>query len=84
MSQLDHLVTMANQIASFYQSMQDRNEGLKGAFNHLRRSWEPRMRMALLDHIDHHEGAGLDPFVLEAINANRKEFTPTGRAGVPR
>jgi formate dehydrogenase subunit delta len=84
MSQVEHLVKMANQIAAFYESMQDREEGLKGAFGHLRRSWEPRMRMALLDYIDHHGGEGLDPFVLEAIQKNRKEFTPQGRAGVPR
>lgn len=83
MNQAANLVKMANQIGEFYESMQDRAEGIKSTFNHIRRSWDPRMRMALLEHIDH--GAeGLDPFVLEAITTYRKEFTPAGRAGVPR
>ncbi len=80
MNQVASLVKMANQIAAFYESMQDRQEGLKGAFSHIRRSWDPSMRTALLDHIDHHGAEGLDPFVLEAITANRVEFTPRATA----
>ncbi|MEO8032125.1 MAG: formate dehydrogenase subunit delta [Gemmatimonadota bacterium] len=80
MNRVDNLVRMANQIAAFYQSMHDREEGLQGTFSHIRRSWPPGMRTALLDHIDHHGAEGLDPFVLEAITANRVEFTPRASA----
>lgn len=73
---VEHLVTMANQIARFYQAYPDRADALKSAATHLRRSWDPRMRQALLHHIDAEGGAGLDPFTLEAIRTHRAALTP--------
>jgi formate dehydrogenase subunit delta len=71
-----HLVSMANQIGSFHASLPNRADALKGTANHIRRFWDPRMRRALLEHIDSHGGEGLDPLVLEAIRANRADLTP--------
>ena len=73
---IHHLVTMANQIGNFHRSFPDHAEALKGTAMHLRRSWEPRMRRALLAHIEATNGEGLEPIVLEAIEAYRKELTP--------
>lgn len=73
---MHHLVEMANQIGYFHRSFPDHAEALKGTAMHIRRSWEPRMRRALLAHIDETGGAGLEPFVLEAIAAYRTELTP--------
>lgn len=74
--EIQHLVTMANQIGNFHRSFPDHAEALKGTAMHLRRSWEPRMRRALLAHIDATGGEGLEPIVMEAISAYRKELTP--------
>lgn len=73
---IHHLVTMANQIGNFHRSFPDHAEALKGTAMHLRRSWEPRMRRALLAHIEATNGEGLEPIVLEAIEAYRKDLTP--------
>jgi formate dehydrogenase subunit delta len=74
--EIQHLVTMANQIGNFHRSFPDHAEAVKGTAMHLRRSWEPRMRRALLAHIDATQGEGLEPIVMEAIVAYRKELTP--------
>jgi formate dehydrogenase subunit delta len=73
---IHHLVEMANQIGHFHRSFPDHAEALKGTAMHIRRGWEPRMRRALLAHIDEAGGAGLEPIVLEAIAAYRSELTP--------
>ena len=71
-----NLVQMANQIGQFYEAFPDRGEGLAGIASHIRRSWDPRMRWALLRYIDEHGGEGLRPAVREAIELKRKELTP--------
>jgi formate dehydrogenase subunit delta len=72
---IHHLVEMANEIGRFHRSFPNHAEAIKGTAMHLRRSWEPRMRRALLDHID--SGAdGVEPIVLEAVAAYRTELTP--------
>ena len=72
---IHHLVEMANQIGRFYRSFPNHADAVKGTAMHIRRGWEPRMRRALLDHIDN--GAqDLEPIVLEAIAAYRGELTP--------
>jgi formate dehydrogenase subunit delta len=71
-----HLVAMANQIGEFYQSLPDRTEALSSAASHMRRFWDPRMRRAMLAHIDEHGGAGLEPFTLEAIQTHRATWAP--------
>ena len=67
----DNLVTMANQIGSFFETMPDRPQALADIAGHLKRFWEPRMRRSLLKHIDEHAGARLDAIVLEALRVHR-------------
>jgi formate dehydrogenase subunit delta len=77
---VEHLVSMANQIGRFYESYPDRVEALKSAAMHVRRYWDPRMRTALLHHMDSDNGEGLDAFMAEAIRAHRAELTPAQKA----
>ena len=82
---IDNLVTMANQIGTFFDSYPDRQEATTEIANHLKRYWAPRMRKQLFEHIDHEQGAGLSPLVLVAIAAHRGEKAspppPGGVAG---
>lgn len=68
---IENLVHMANRIGEFFQAMPDRDEGLEGIAQHLRKFWEPRMRRALLSHLDATAGAGLLPIVRESLLGHR-------------
>jgi formate dehydrogenase subunit delta len=68
---VDNLVTMANQIGSFYETMPDRAKALADITAHIKNFWEPRMRHALLAHIDADSETELSPMVLEAIKSHR-------------
>ncbi|AMO98782.1 NADH-dependent formate dehydrogenase delta subunit FdsD family protein [Collimonas arenae] len=64
---VQHLVTMANQIGSFFETMPDRPQAMSDFANHLKRNWEPRMRRELLQHIEQQGGSDLNGLVLEAL-----------------
>ena len=68
---IENLIRMANRIGEFFEAMPDPDEARDGIANHLRRFWEPRMRNAMLAHLDKGGGAELRPMVLEAIRALR-------------
>ena len=68
---IEHLVKMANQIGSFFEAMPDRRQAVADAAAHIKRSWEPRMRRELIDYVDRQGGAGLSPFVREAMQLVR-------------
>jgi len=51
--------------------MRDRNQSMEEFAGHLKRSWDPRMRRALMEHIEHHSGEGLNPLVLEAVKVHK-------------
>jgi len=61
----DKLVTMANQIGRFYVP-QRQVEPVGAIATHIRKFWDPRMRAAIITHLDH-GGVGLDPPVREAV-----------------
>ena len=79
---LEHLITMANQIGDFFSPYPPKRarEGLR---NHLRTYWDPRMRNALLAHIDA-GGDGLDTRVVEAAQLLRKATDKSGYYGPPQ
>ena len=72
----EKLIKMANQIGEFFAAMPDREQAMTDIFGHLRRSWEPRMRRALYDHIDHHGTAGLIDIVQEVVTTRRQDLEP--------
>jgi formate dehydrogenase subunit delta len=61
----DRLITMANQIGTFFRS-QGADKAVPGIAEHIRKFWDPRMRAAIKAHLDA-GGEGLDPPVREAI-----------------
>jgi formate dehydrogenase subunit delta len=74
---IENLVTMANQIGAFYESMPDRKKALSDIADHIKKTWEPRMRREFLAHIDAHQTAsGLSSIVLESVQANRAMLCP--------
>jgi formate dehydrogenase subunit delta len=66
----DNLVHMANRIGEFFQSLPDAEEAASEIALHLRKYWEPRMRRALLAHVDA-GGPGLLPLVQCAVQRLR-------------
>jgi formate dehydrogenase subunit delta len=63
------LVTMANQIATFFASQPGTTQAAEVA-GHLKAFWEPRMLQALYAHVDA-GGEGLSPLVLKAVERLR-------------
>ena len=66
----DHLIRMANQIGTFFESQPDRAEALEGIASHIKKFWEPRMRRDLLALLDE-GGEGVKPIVREALGRHR-------------
>jgi formate dehydrogenase subunit delta len=65
----DKRVYMANQIGKFFAS-QGPDKAVAGIAEHLTKFWDPRMRAAIIAHLDA-GGAGLDPPVREAVDKLR-------------
>ena len=65
------LVHMANLIGEFFEAMPDREEAKEGIAQHIRKSWEPRMRLRLLAHLDEDPAPGLSELVREALMGQR-------------
>ncbi|NEW88802.1 MULTISPECIES: formate dehydrogenase subunit delta [Rhodopseudomonas] len=63
----DRLVYMANQIGAFFRS-QGPDNAVPGITEHLKKFWEPRMRRAIIAHLDA-GGDGLAPEVRAAVEA---------------
>lgn len=72
---------MANSIGDFFEAMPDRQEGLDGIADHIKKFWEPRMRTAMLDFLAQHpdgrsQEAELSDIVKQAIVSHRELLTP--------
>ena len=72
---IEHLVTMANQIGSFFESESvDANQAAKEVASHLRRFWEPRMRKQIVAHYQR-GAAGLEDIPRDAVAMLAAEST---------
>jgi formate dehydrogenase subunit delta len=69
MSHDDKLVYMANQIGRFFASQRN-DQAVTGIATHLAKFWDPRMRTAIVAHLDA-GGEGLLPPVKEAVETLR-------------
>ena len=76
---INNLVHMANQIGEFYSAYPDREEALEGIANHIRKFWEPRMRLKLFEGIDQGHTEGLNALVLESVNNHRSLLLPAAK-----
>ena len=72
---IENLVKMANQIGDFFEAEPNREQAMHDIAAHLKRFWEPRMRSAILAHVDQ-GGAGLKAIVADAIQAERASLQP--------
>ena len=63
---IDNLVHMANRIGEFFQSMPDHDEAAHEIAQHLSKFWEPRMRQAIIAHVQE-GGEGLSELSKDAI-----------------
>ena len=66
-----NLTRMGNQIATFFDSMPDRQEALLDLATHLKKFWEPRMRRAFLAEFDAGHIAGMHPLLVCALKRHR-------------
>jgi formate dehydrogenase subunit delta len=64
---IHNLVKMANQIGQFFNSYPDHDEAVAEVASHIRRFWEPRMRRAIIEHLNQGGDTGLLPLVTEAL-----------------
>jgi formate dehydrogenase subunit delta len=71
---IDNLIKMANQIGAFFEAMPDRSQATADVATHIKRSWEPRMRRALLAHLDQGGGERLSAIVLAALQSYRDKL----------
>lgn len=67
----DKLVTMANQIAAFFET-QPHEDAAAGTADHINQFWEPRMRRELLRLMEEEGAHGLHETVLKARPLIRK------------
>lgn len=70
--QIEHLVTMANQIGDFYQSFPNKEEAKQDIAKHMVSFWASSMRQQILAHVNDNSGAGLTPIVIAAIKQHIK------------
>jgi formate dehydrogenase subunit delta len=65
---IEKLVRMANDISAFFDADSDKSVAAEGVKNHISRSWELRMRQAIVDHLNNHNGEGLSPLAKTAVS----------------
>lgn len=66
----EKMVTMANQIATFFETQPGEDQASRVA-DHINDFWEPRMRRQLLDYVGA-GGDGLKPLLIEATKEVRE------------
>ncbi len=66
-SKVDKLVKMANDISAFFDADPDKTIAAAGVKNHILRSWDLRMRKAIVEHLKHHDGEGLSPLAKTSV-----------------
>ena len=71
-----NLVHMANQIGEFFSAYPDRNEALDGIANHIRKFWEPRMRLKLFESMDQGQTGELSELVAQSLALHRASLQP--------
>ncbi|WP_119632562.1 formate dehydrogenase subunit delta [Methylocaldum marinum] len=63
---IENLVKMANDIGNFFNAEPDRSAAIHGIADHIRRFWDPRMRKAIIAHLQE-GGIGLNELPQAAL-----------------
>jgi formate dehydrogenase subunit delta len=74
------LIKMANQIGAFFASQPNPVQARTDFAVHLKKQWDPQMRVALYAHIDATAGEGLSAFVMEAMQGEREQIEPAAKS----
>jgi formate dehydrogenase subunit delta len=69
---IENLVYMINKIESFYRVEPVQADAVEGIRNHVRRFWEPRMRKAIIAHLEA-GGSGLGELSAMAVKKLAEE-----------
>lgn len=72
---IENLVKMANNIGQFFEAEPDREQAIQDIASHLKRFWDPRMRIAIIAHVDQ-GGAGLLEIVATAVRVQKDALQP--------
>ena len=83
MSHDSNLVYVANQIGKFF-ARQPADKAVAAIVDHLFKYWDPRMRKAIVAHLEQHGGAGLDPNALAAVEKVRDRDRQKSMAAAQR
>lgn len=76
----ENLVKMANNIGDFFSAEPDQAAAVHGAFDHLKKFWEPRMRRAIILHY-RAGGEGLNDLARAAVRQLDEESTALHSTG---
>lgn len=71
---LEHLITMANQIGDFFSSYPDQVQARQDIATHIQRFWAHNMRKQIVRHVTENQGAGLNPLVASAIREHASQL----------
>lgn len=71
---IEHLVSMANDISAFFQKAADPGEAATSVVAHLHRYWDPRMRRQIIEH-EQSGGEGLSELARDAVQLLSQEQT---------
>lgn len=63
---IDRLIKMANDISDFFNAEPDKQLAAEGVKNHIQRSWDPRMRKAIIAYCQE-DGSALSALAKSAI-----------------
>ncbi|MGZ5029478.1 MAG: formate dehydrogenase subunit delta [Methylobacter sp.] len=64
---IERLIKMANDIGNFFNSESDKEIAAEGIKNHILRSWDPRMRKAIIAYCQE-DGSELSDLVKTAVS----------------
>ncbi len=76
---IDRLIHMANQIAGFFETEEDREVAADDVANHLKKFWNPRMRCQLVGYVEATGDEGLSSLLVEALRIHRAALCGSGQ-----
>jgi formate dehydrogenase subunit delta len=66
-NKIETLIRMANDISDFFNAEPDKEIAAKGVINHIKRSWDPRMRSDIIAYL-HADGSELSELARNALS----------------
>ncbi|CAL1239065.1 formate dehydrogenase subunit delta [Candidatus Methylocalor cossyra] len=76
----ERLVKMANDIGNFFAAEPDRDVAVNGVAEHLKKFWDPRMRRAIIQHLEQ-GGVGLAELPRAAVALLARESNALQQVG---